>query len=384
MARNVRDVCIVGIGETEYRKWGSITDRSELGLACEAIKAAAADAGVETDDIDGLASYAYDHSEPYMLQETLGLPNLNYAAMVWGGGGNGSFGSIALAYSAIRAGHVECVAVFRSLCQGQTFRFGQGYPTAHQNFIHPFGMLSPPLMFAPVAQRYKHLYGVRDEQFGEVALVCRDNASRNPRAVFRDRPLTMTDYLQSRMIADPLRLYDCCQENDGACALILTTLERARDLKQKPIAVLAAGHGGDPGRGSGPLGFHNMPDEIYAHGDGTRLAQRLYGLAGVRPDDIDVAQIYDAYTPLILMALENYGFCGRGEGKDFVSSGGIRWPDGGLPINTSGGLLSEAYIHGLNLAVEGVRQLRGQSTSQVRDAELCLLTCGTSAAILGA
>ena len=282
MARNVRDVCIVGIGETEYRKWGSITDRSELGLACEAIKAAAADAGVETDEIDGLASYAYDHSEPYMLQETLGLPNLNYAAMVWGGGGNGSFGSIALAYSAIRAGHVDCVAVFRSLCQGQTFRFGQGYPTAHQNFIHPFGMLSPPLMFAPVAQRYKHLYGVRDEQFGEVALVCRDNASRNPRAVFRDRPLTMTDYLQSRMIADPLRLYDCCQENDGACALILTTLERARDLRQKPVAVLAAGHGGDPGRGSGPLGFHNMPDEIYAHGDGRCATGRHRRRADIR------------------------------------------------------------------------------------------------------
>jgi acetyl-CoA acetyltransferase len=186
------------------------------------------------------------------------------------------------------------------------------------------------------------------------------------------------------MIADPLRLYDCCQENDGACALILTTAERARDLRRKPVRVLAAGHGSDPGRGAGPLGFHNMPDEIYAHGDGTQLSKRLYGIAGVGPDDIDVAQIYDAYTPLILMALENSGFCGRGEGGDFVASGGIRWPDGRLPINTSGGLLSEAYIHGLNLAVEGVRQLRGDSTSQVSDAELCLLTCGTSAAILGA
>lgn len=375
--------CIVGIGETEYTRWGGIA-ASELELACRAILRAAEDAGLDAEAIDGVVSYANDASEPSLLMESLGLPALRYHSMVWGGGGGGCYAAIAHAAAAVEAGAASHVAVFRSLCQGQRQRFGQGYGVPHgANFLTPFGMLSPPLMLAPLAQRYKHEFQVPAEAFGEVVLTCRDNASRNPRAVFRDRPLTMEAYLASRMITEPFRLFDCCQENDGACALIVTSAERARDLRGKPVRILAAGQGVEPGWGAGGLGFHNMPAEIYGPGTGASLIRRLYGEAGIGPDDIDTVQIYDHFSPFVLMELENAGFCGRGEAAGFVQDGHIR-RGGRLPLNTSGGHLSEAYVHGLNLAVEGVRQIRGDSTSQVPDAELCLVSCSVSAAIFGA
>jgi acetyl-CoA acetyltransferase len=377
--------CIVGIGETQYTRWGGISDRSELSLACEAITAACQDAGLDVGRIDGVASYAYDSNDPWLLEESLGFEQLRFKGMVWGGGGGGSYAAIAQAVAAIQSGQSNYVAVFRSLCQGGGHRYGRGYEVPHgRNFLTPFGMLSPPLMLAPLAQRYKYEFGITPEQFGEVALVCRDNASRNPRAVLGGRPLTMEAYLNSRMIADPLRLFDCCQENDGACALIVTSVERARDLRRQPVRILAAGQGSEPGWSSGGLGSHSMPEASYAAGAGKRLAERLYGQAGITPDDVDTVQIYDHFTPFVLMALEAFGFCGRGEGGQFVSEGHIRWPRGRLPLNTSGGHLSEAYIHGLNLAVEGVRQLRGESNSQVAGAKICVVTCGVSAAILGA
>ncbi|TNE34610.1 MAG: hypothetical protein EP348_10580 [Alphaproteobacteria bacterium] len=375
--------CIVGIGETEYTRRGGIVGRSELALACEAICRAAADAGITVSQIDGLSSYANDESVPWLIQESLGLPAVRSATMAWGGGGGGCFASIAQAAAAVRSGAANYVAVFRSLCQGQRKRFGQGYGVPHgPGFLDPFGMFAPPFMLAPIAQRYVYEYGVRPEQVAEIPLSGRANASRNPRAVFRDRPLDLESYLSSRMIADPFRLYDCCQENDGACALIITTKERAEDLDQTAVPILAAGQGLDDGWGSGGLGSHNMPEAEYSTGGGLQLAEELYREAGIGPEDVDTAQIYDHFSHFVLMNLETFGFCGRGEAGDFVADGNIRWPEGGLPINTSGGHLSEAYIHGLNLAVEGVKQMRGISTSQVDGAEICLLANGSSAAIL--
>ena len=383
MAAPGRQACIVGIGETEYTRWGRI-GRSELALACEAILKAAADAGLDPKLIDGVSSYAYDENDPTLLEQALGLP-LRHIGMVWGGGGGGSYAAIAQAAAAVEAGHADYVAVFRSLCQKPGQRYGQAYPVPHgENFLTPFGMYSPPIMLAPLYNRYRNLYGITDEQVGEVALSFRRNAQRNPRAVMRDRPLTMDDYLASRKITEPFRLFDCCLETDGACALIVTTEERARDLKGKAVRILAAGHGNDPGFGPGGLGYHNMPDDDYHSGNGKWLAKRLFAEAGLTPDDIDTIQIYDHYSYTALVMLEVYGFCGRGEGGAYVADGNIRWPDGKLPANTSGGLLSEAYIHGLNLAVEGVRQMRGEATSQVADARTCLVTIGVSAVILGA
>jgi acetyl-CoA acetyltransferase len=384
MALPGEQACIVGIGETEYTRWGGITDRSELALACQAILAAAADAGLSPALIDGVVSYANDSSEPWLLQEALGLPDLRFASMVWGGGGGGSYAAIAHAMAAVRSGQAKHVAVFRSLCQGQGHRFGQGYSLPHgHNFLDPFGMFAPAMMVAPLAQRYKEAFGITAEQFGEVALSGRANAMRNPRAVFGKKPLTMEEYLASRIITEPFRLYDCCQENDGACALIVTTLERARDLRTKPVRILAAGQGVEPGWAGGGLGYHNMAADDYTFGSGRSLAARLYGEAGIGPTDVDTVQIYDHFVPFVLMTLEHLGLCGRGEGGLFVADGHIRWPNGSVPVNTSGGHLSEAYIHGLNLALEGVRQLRGESTSQVADAEICVVSCSVSAAILG-
>lgn len=387
MGESARQACIVGVGETPYTKWGRMAERGEWSLACEAVLNAVADAGLEIEQVDGLSSFSNDSSLPWLMQAALGLPRLGFTSMVWGGGGSGACGAIAHAAMAVESGQAEYVAVFRSLCQGPGHRYGQagGYnELPHLNFVVPFGMFSPPIMIAPLVQRYIHEFGAKPEHFAEIALVCRDNAQRNPRAVMRGRPMTLEDYLHSRMIASPLRLFDCCQENDGACALIVTTVERARDLRKKPVRILAAAQGGNPGWSDGALGSHNMPIDEYGAGNGKLLAQELFGRAGVTPHDIDTLQIYDHFSGLVLMTLENFGFCGRGEAGPFAAAGNLRWPDGRFPLNTSGGHLSEAYIHGLNLAVEGVRQLRGESTSQVQDAELCLVTAGLSASPLSA
>lgn len=387
MPNESQRACIVGIGETTYTKWGRMGDRGEWSLAVEAVLNALTDAGLTTNDIDGLASFSDDSSLPWLMQHALNLPDLRFTSMVWGGGGSGACGAIAHAASAVESRHANYVAVFRSLCQGPGHRYGQagGYNALpHLNFMAPFGMFAPPFMIAPLIQRYIHEYGAKPEHFAEVSLVCRDNAQRNPRAVMRGRPLTLEDYLNARIIASPLRLFDCCQENDGACALIVTTQERARNLRQKPVRILAAAQGGNPGWYDGALGSHNMPIDEYGAGNGKTLAKDLYGRAGLTPQDVDVLQIYDHFTGLVLMSLENFGFCGRGEAGPFAAAGNLRWPNGRFPLNTSGGHLSEAYIHGLNLAVEGVRQLRGQSTSQVKDAEVCLVTAGLSGTPLSA
>ena len=387
MVTTAQRACIVGLGETRYTKWGQMGDRGEWSLACEAVMNATQDAGLLINDIDGLASFSNDSNVPWLLQHALGLPNLKWTSMVWGGGGSGACGALAHAASAVESGSAHYVAVFRSLCQGPGHRYGQagGYnELPHLNFMAPFGMFSPPIMIAPLIQRYKHEFGAKPEHFAEIALVCRDNAQRNPRAVMRGRPLTLEDYLQSRIIASPLRLFDCCQENDGACALIVTTQERASDLRKKPVRILAAAQGGNPGWYDGALGSHNMPVDEYGAGNGKTLARDLFSRAGLTPQDVDVLQIYDHFTGLVLMTLENFGFCDRGEAGPFAAAGNLRWPDGRFPLNTSGGHLSEAYIHGLNLAVEGVRQMRGESTSQVKDAKTCLVTAGLSASPLSA
>jgi acetyl-CoA acetyltransferase len=223
----------------------------------------------------------------------------------------------------------------------------------------------------------------------EIALACRDNASRNPRAVLHGKPLSLEQCLTARPIADPLRLYDCCLETDGACAVIVTSAERARDLARKPVEILAATEYGEAGWGVGPMGSHNMPPERYTTGGQRDLGRTLFAMAGLTPGDVDVAQLYDHFTGMVLIELEDFGFCEPGEAPAYVRGGNIRWPDGALPINTAGGSLSEGYVHGLNHVAEAVRQLRGDSTSQVADASVCLVTGGSgispsSAALLGA
>lgn len=388
MVNNRHRPAIVGIGQSEYTRWGGITGISQFGLAARAIVAALDDAGLDAQAIDGFASFSNDDNEAALMQLALGIPRLRWTSMVWGGGGGGSVASLAQACAAVEAGHAETVVVYRGLCQGQYRRFGRHWEgRTYGNFAHPYGLFAPPYMLALVLQRFMHLHGITHDHLAEVALNARANANRNPKAVMYARSLSHDDYFKGRWIAEPLRLYDCCLETDGACAVVVTSLDRARDLRCKPVEVLSTVHGSGPGWGNGALVSHNMPDEDYASTNSRALARELFARAGLQPSDIDVAQIYDHFSGLVLMALEDYGFCGRGESGDFVASGAIR-PDGSLPINTAGGLLSEAYVHGLNLLLEGVRQLRGESTTQIVDARTCLVTGGlgvapTSGAILG-
>jgi acetyl-CoA acetyltransferase len=384
-----RSPCIVGIGESEFTKWGGIMDRSQFQITAEAVRTALADAGIAAKDVDGFSSFSNDTNEANLMQVTLGAEALRFSAMQWGGGGGGSCGAVSLACAAIESGQAEVVVAYRGLCQGQTRRYGRlNQARVQGNFVHPFGMFAPPQMLAMQMQRFMHETGITHDAMAEIALNARANANRNPRALMYGKPMTREQYFASRWIAEPFRLFDCCLETDGACALVLTTSSRARDLPSKPVHVLAAAQGSGPGWGTGPLGSHNMPAADYATTNSRRLATELFAKAGVAPKDIDVAQIYDHFSGLVLMALEDYGFCAPGESGEFVASGAIRWPDGRMPINTSGGQLSEAYVHGLSLVNEGVRQLRGTSTSQVKDARTCLVTGGlgvspTSGLILG-
>lgn len=384
-----RRCCIVGIGQSEFTKWGGIQDRSQFQVTAEAILSALADAGIEPGTVDGLASFSNDANDAPLMQVALGMGRLRLSGMVWGGGGGGTCGSIDLACAAIEAGRAETVVAYRGLCQGQGRRFGlHGAGRVNGNFVDPFGVFAPSQMLAMAVRRFMHLHPITEEHLCEVALNARANANRNPNAVMHARPLTREQYLAARPIAEPLRLYDCCLETDGACAVVITTRERARDLPGEAVDILAVAHGSGPGWGSGLLAGHNMPDEDYASTNGRALARELFATAGLDPKDIDVAQIYDHFSGLVLMALEDYGFCSRGESGEFVASGALRWPDGKLPLNTSGGQLSEAYVHGMNLVIEGVRQMRGTSTAQVADARTCLVTGGlgvspTSAVILG-
>jgi acetyl-CoA acetyltransferase len=380
---------IAGIGQSEYTRWGGIMDRSQFQVTAEAVLAALDDAGLSTDDVDGLASFSNDANEGPVMQAALGIPELRWSSMVWGGGGGGSCAAVAQACAAIEAGHAHTVVVYRGLCQGQGRRFGQaGLSRTHASFIMPFGLFAPSQMLALMMKRFMHERGIGHEPMAEIALSFRANANRNPNAIMFDRTMTRDQYFDSRWIATPFRLFDCCLESDGAAAVVVTTRERATDLKNRQIEILSAGHGSGAGWSTGPLGAQNMPDETYASTNNRRIASELFAQADLAPSDIDVAQIYDHFSGLVLMALEDFGFCAPGESGDFVESGAIR-QDGALPLNTSGGQLSEAYVHGVNLIIEGVRQLRGTSTAQVDEAETCLVTGGlgvapTSALIMGA
>lgn len=404
-ARRSRTPCIVGVGETRYARWGGITDASEHALALEAIVRAVADAGLEVDAVDGLVSFAGDRNDPAFLAFDLGLPELRFASMVWLPGGGGACAAVAAAALAVESGQAEVAVAYRSLCQGQFHRFGQGPGAradrerppalreahslleAYTSFTFPFGALNAPIVYALPMRRHMHLYGTTSEQLGKVAVAFRAHAARNPRAVMRERPMTLEDHQASPMIADPFRLFDCCLESDGACAVVVTTHERARDCARGAVEILASAQGAVQGYGWGPFTNHDIPDESYATGGGAGVARRLWEQAGLGPADVDVAQLYDHFSGLVLLTLEDFGFCARGESGPFVASGALAWPHGALPTNTHGGSLSEAYIHGLNHVVEGFRQLRGESTCPVAGARVCLVTSAagvpTSALLLG-
>lgn len=383
---------IVGIGQTAYANRGRLAHRGPITLAIEAVMNAAADAGLPVDTIDGFASFSQDGAEGGLLAYHLGLPALRYSGMVWGGGGAGGMGALALACQAVASGAASAVAVLRAFTMPGEARYGRSFVNLAKggalppeyNLCVPYGLLSPAQNFALFARRHMALYGTRSEHFGEVAVAQRWHASRNPAALRRE-PITLEDHQRSRMISDPLRLLDCCMESDGACAAIVTTTERARDLRQRPVLVAGAVMGADP-RWPASVTSHGAPTARYGMAGQRAVATRVYADAGVGPADVDVALLYDHFTPMVIAALEDFGFCAPGEGGPFVEGGRIRWPEGALPVNTHGGQLSEAYMH-INHLLEGVRQLRGTAVNQVPDAEVALVTGApgpspTTAAIL--
>ncbi len=375
--------CIVGVGETEYTRWGRI-ERSEFQIACEAVLKAVDDAGLTIKDVDGLVTYSIDRNSPMAVAQALGIPQLRFASL-YPGGGNSACGVIHHAGMAVFSEAANVVVAYRALCQGQFGRFGLGAnrgvgsPTigGAAAFTNPYGVMSAVQGYALQARRHMHEFGTTSRQFGAISVASYKHAQHNPRAVMNGRPITIEDHQSSRIIAEPYHLYDCCQENDGACAVVVTSAERAKSLKHKPVYIMGAAHGAGYRDG---MDHHAKMDSSWSTAGLAEVAKDLYDHAGVEPKDIDVAQLYENFTGQVLMAIEDFGFCKKGEGGSFVEGGRLEWPDGDLPINTSGGNLAEAYIHGLELVVEGARQMRGDSTCQVEDAEIGLVVAGPGAA----
>ena len=372
-----RDRCaIAGIGTTEYSR---NSGRSVLALAAEASLAALADAGLSPEDVDGIVRCDYDAVRQNDLAHTLGLRRLDYFSDV-GPGGVAPCAMVGQAVAAILSGQATTVLVFRSLNGRSGRRFGLSPVTqqrvggngTYDEFFLPYGLLTPGQIFGLLAQRHMLDHATNEKDLGHIAVTCRARANANPRAQMHDRQLTMDDYLASRMIARPLRLYDFCLETDGAAAVVVTSAERARDLAKPPALIRAVAQGSVVNPQPG-IQFPVVLREDLTTLPAKPTADTLYRRAGLGPEDIDVAQLYDCFTITVLLQIEDYGFCAKGEGGAFVSGGEIDL-DGSLPINTGGGHLSEGYIHGMNHIVEGVRQIRGESTSQVPGAEVCLVT----------
>ncbi len=387
MSRTLRGkVAVVGVGETDYYKAGQSPD-AEFKLTLMAIIEACADAGIAPQDIDGFASYSNDRADPSHLAAALGCRELRFANMQWGGGGGGGSGALGNAAAAVAAGMADCVVVFRGLAQGQFGRFGQG---PRRNVISgdmahtvPYGLMSPAQMFAMKVQRFMHDHGVEQSALRAISLASYHHAQQNPRAVMYGRPLDEATYDASRWIVEPFHLYDCCLENDGAAAMIVVAAERARDFQHPPAYVLSALSGSHYRAGAS---VHNTPD--YATSTFKTVAPRLYDMARVGPADVDVLQSYENFTGGVLMSIVEHGFCEPDACNEFFVKERLQAPDGELPLNTSGGNLAECYMHGLGLNIEAVRQLRGQSTNQVPDAEVAMVISGpmvtpVSACILG-
>lgn len=377
---------IAGIGCTEFSK---ASGRSELSLASEAVVAAVTDAGLAPSEIDGLVSYTLDPTDEIEVARSVGAGDLTFFSKVNYGGG-AAVGVVHQAVMAVATGQANNVVVYRAMNGRSGQRNGQGVSgqivtsdLVHWSWYQVYGMLTPGSWIAMIANKYMNKYGVTAEDLGRVAISQRNYAVTNPRAFGYQKPLTMEDYLDSKMIASPLRLYDFCQESDGGCALLITSAERAIDLKQKPAVIRGITQASTQGQEQMTSFYRN---ELSTLPEMELAAKRVYAQSGLQASDIDAACLYDAFTSEVVMQLESFGFCGHGEAKDFIKEGGLDI-DGRLPNNTHGGLLSEAYIHGLNNIAEAVRLIRGESTNQPKGIEHVLVSSGvgvpTGAMILG-
>jgi len=378
MSDFLRDkAAIVGIGATEFSK---NSGRSELRLAIEAIVAALAEAGIEPAEVDGLCTYTMDNNPEIELFRNIGGTSLKFFSRVHYGGG-AACAPVMQAAMAVATGVAEVVVCYRAMNERSQHRFGIGYTpppapnaeSAHFGYYVPFGLVSPASWVAMSARRYMHEYGATSEDFGRVSVACRKHAAANPNAWFYNQPITLADHQASRWIVEPIHLLDCCQESDGAVAVVVTSTARAKKLPQPPVLIRAAAQGA--------ANDQQMMTSYYRK-DITRLsemdlvAEQLYAQAGIGPDGVDVAILYDHFSPFVLPQLEAFGFAKPGQAKDFIREGNIEI-GGRLPVNTHGGQLGEAYIHGMNGIAEGARQVRGSSCNQVKNVRNVIVSAGT-------
>ena len=376
---------IAGIGATEFSKESK---RSEMRLAVEAASMALADAGLSPKDVDGLCTFVMDSNEEIEVARNLGAGDLSFFSRIHYGGG-AACAVVHQAAMAVATGEANVVIAYRALNGRSWGRFGLSMhdkPSAeriHYGWYTPFGLTTPASWVAMFSQRYMHTTGATTEDLGRVAVSQREFAATNPAAYFYGKPLTLEEHAKSRWIVEPLRLLDCCQETDGGVAVIVTSLERARDLAQPPAVIRAAAQGSGAGQEE-MTSFYR--DDLTRIPEAEVVARRLWQNSGVTPKDVQTAVIYDPFTPFVLMQLESFGFCGPGEAADFVREKGIG-PGGALPVNTNGGQLGEGYIHGMNGVAEGVRQVRGSAVNQIANVRNVLVTSGvgvpTSGLVLG-
>jgi acetyl-CoA acetyltransferase len=373
---------IVGIGQTE---WGKGLEDAELVLALRAIKAALDDAGIEPGEVDGLSSYTLETSDEVDIARNLGLGDITWFSQVGYGGGAGC-GVVGHAAVAVATGQANVAVAWRSRKRGAATsrpwsQVASRVGGSHQ-WSRPFGLLRPVDEIAMLARRYLHEFGGTREELAAVAVTVREHANRNPAAMMYGKPLTVEQYLEARWISEPLCLFDNCLESDGAAAVVIVSAERARDLDVTPALIHSFAQ-------SIPQQHQVMTNyfgDDPLKGPAWACADLLWRNSDLTPADVHVAQLYDAFSPLVPLSLEGYGFCERGAGLAFCQDGGISWDGGRLPVNTSGAGMSEAYVHGFNLITEAVRQVRGTSTAQVDGASVSLVTSGegvpTSALLL--
>jgi acetyl-CoA acetyltransferase len=382
-------VAVAGIGATEFSK---DSGRSELRLAVEAVDAALRDAGIEPAEVQGMVTFSTDTNPDIDIARALGMGELTFFSRIHYGGG-AACATVQQAALAVASGVADVVVCYRAFNERSGARFGAGVQgrvpvpngeNAQFAFYAPVGLLTPAQWVAMAARRYMHATGATSEDFGRVAVADRRHAATNPAAWFYGKPITLEDHQASRWIVEPLRLLDCCQETDGGQALVVTSLERARDLPQPPAVVRAAAQGSGAGQ-------HMMTsyyeDDLTGLPEMGVVARQLWATSGLGPADVQAAVLYDHFTPYVLYQLEELGFCGKGEARDFLRDGHIEL-GGRLPVNTHGGQLGEAYLHGMNGIAEGVRLVRGTSVNQVPDVEHVVVTAGTgvptSGLLLGA
>ena len=374
---------VAGIGATEFSRESG---RSELQLACEATLDALADAGLEPNDVEGMVTYTGDPTDEIAIARTVGIPELKFFSKIHHGGG-AACATVQHAAMAVATGIADVVVCYRAFNERSGNRFGRTdryVPELEYSPYFPYGLVTPASWVAMFAQRYMHEYGAASEDFGRVTVADRKHAATNPKAWFYGRPITLDDHQNSRWVVEPLRLLDCCLESDGGVAIVVTTPERARDLDVVPVAIEAAAQGSSWDQESMTSYYR---EDIAGLPEMGLVGRQLWDQSGLTPSDIQTAVVYDHFTPFVLVQFEELGFCGRGEAKDFVADGNIEM-GGGLPINTHGGQLGEAYIHGMNGIAEAVRQVRGTAANQIDGVEHVLVTSGTgvptSGLILGA